>query len=140
MSSSKGNCIFCKIVKGELPCYKVYEDSNFLAFLDISPINQGHTLLISKKHFETVLDINETDFGKMMKMGKKLSAKIIKVVNADGFELRINNKKAAGQIVPHLHLHIMPRFNKDRLKFDWPTKKYSQKEMNVLAEKIKNSL
>lgn len=138
MSNSKENCVFCKIVKGEIPCYKVYEDSTFLAFLDLSPINRGHSLLIPKKHFETVLDINETDFGKMMKIGKKLSAKIIKAVNANGFELCINNKKAAGQIVPHLHLHIMPRFDKDRLKFNWPTKKYSQKEMEKIAEKIRN--
>ncbi|MEM4153053.1 MAG: HIT family protein [Candidatus Pacearchaeota archaeon] len=141
MSSILHNdCVFCKIANHELPCYKIYENKDFLAFLDISPINKGHTLLIPKKHFETVLEINEKDFGEMMKLAKKISKAIIKATKADGFEFCINNKKAAGQVIPHLHLHIMPRFNKDGLKFNWPTKKYSKKEMEKTAEKIKNSL
>jgi len=133
-------CIFCKIVKGEIPCYKVYEDPKFVAFLDINPINKGHTLIIPKKHFETILDIEKEQFGEIMKLTKKLSEAIIKAIKADGFEICINNKKAAGQLVPHLHVHIMPRFKNDGLKFDWPTKKFSQVEMQNIANKIKNSL
>ncbi|MCX8194026.1 MAG: HIT family protein [Candidatus Pacearchaeota archaeon] len=133
-------CVFCKIIQGKIPCYKIHENKKFLSFLDISPINKGHTLLIPKKHLETVLDINERDFSEMMRVAKKLSKAIIKATKADGFELCINNKKAAGQVIPHLHLHIMPRFDGDGLKFDWPTKRYSQEEMQKIAAKIKNSL
>ena len=134
------NCIFCKIIKGEIPCTKVYEDDKILAFLDINPVNPGHTLIIPKKHSETILDTDEEMLKSIMAVTKKLSSVIIKAVKADGFEVCINNKKAAGQIVPHLHMHIMPRFNNDGLKFDWGSKKYSNKEMTNIAEKIKRLL
>ncbi|MCL6500514.1 MAG: HIT family protein [Candidatus Pacearchaeota archaeon] len=140
MSYSEKDCIFCKIIKGEIPCYKVYEDKDFIAFLDINPVNMGHTLVVPRKHFETVLDIEKWRFGEIMKLTKKLSQRIINATKADGFELCINNKKAAGQLVPHLHIHIMPRFKNDGLKFNWPTKKFSQAEMQKIANKIKNSL
>lgn len=134
------DCIFCKIVEGKIPCTKIYENDRILAFLDISPVNKGHALVIPKKHSETILDTDEKTLNEIMSVTKKLSAAIMKAVNADGFEVCINNKKAAGQLVPHLHMHIMPRFNNDGLKFDWPTKKFSESEMKKTAEIIRKAL
>jgi histidine triad (HIT) family protein len=134
------NCIFCKIIKGKIPAEKIYENDYVMGFLDISPVNKGHALIIPKKHSETILDTDEETLKEVMIITKKLSAAIMKAIKADGFEVCINNKKAAGQLVPHLHMHIMPRFNNDGLRFDWPTKKYSDEEMKKIAESIKKAL
>jgi len=134
------DCIFCKIVEGKIPCTKIYENNKILAFLDVSPVNFGHTLVIPKRHSETLLDTDEETLREIMSVTKKLSAAIMKAVKADGFEVCINNKKAAGQLVPHLHMHIMPRFNNDGLKFDWPAKKLPESEMWKIADKIKENL
>ncbi|MFH1823443.1 MAG: HIT family protein [archaeon] len=134
------DCIFCKIVKGEIPSFKVYEDDKFLAFLDINPVNFGHTLIVPKKHSIDILDTSEEILGNWIKLAKKLSKAIKNATNADAFELAINNGEASGQIVPHLHLHIMPRFFKDGLKYNWPTKKYKEGKDKEIAEKIRKEL
>ena len=129
------DCIFCKIIRGEIPCDKVYENDKVLAFLDISPVNKGHTIVIPKKHSENLLDADEQTLCELIKAVKKLSIAIKKAVKADGINIGINNFKAAGQLVPHFHIHIMPRFENDGLKIDWPTKKLDN--MEKIAESIK---
>ena len=131
-------CLFCKIVRGEIPCTKVYENEKALAFLDISPVNKGHTLVLPKKHFETIVDIDDQSLCELIKAVKKLSNAVMKAVKADGINIGINNYRAAGQLVPHLHVHIMPRFENDGLKLDWPAKKFP--DMDKIAEKIKKAL
>ena len=134
-------CVFCKIMKGEIPCCKIYEDDKILAFLDIAPVNKGHMLVVPKKHFETLEDTDSETFKEIMLVAKKIAPVITKAVNAQGFNLGFNNKKAAGQLVPHLHIHIIPRFENDDLTIDkQPTKKYAEKEMRETAEKIRNLL
>ena len=132
------SCIFCKIIKGKIPCTKIYEDKNVLAFLDISPVNKGHALVMPKKHFDTLMDVPDDLLCEAMKIVKKLSKAVMKAVKADGINISINNYKAAGQLVPHLHVHIIPRFKDDSLKLDWPTKKDS--EMEKTAEQIRKAL
>ena len=132
------SCIFCKIIEGKIPCTKVYEDKNVLAFLDISPVNKGHALVMPKKHFETLMDVDDNILCETMKTVKKLSKAIMKAVKDDGINISINNHKAAGQLVPHLHIHIIPRFSNDGLKFDWPTKKIA--DMDKTAELIRKAL
>ena len=130
------DCIFCKIVKGEVPCYKIYEDENFLAFLDINPRNPGHTLVIPKKHFRWVWDVpNLQEYYKV----------VAKVANA--LKKALNTEQIAslvwGEEVPHAHVWLVPRFKNDGigLPFTEDTlKKISEKEMQELADKIKNSL
>ena len=134
------DCIFCKIIEGKIPCTKVYEDAKVLAFLDISPVNPGHILVIPKKHYETYMDADDNTICDIMKVVKKLSRAVLKSMKADGINISSSNYKAAGQDVPHLHIHIMPRFNNDGLKFDWPSKKYSDGEMKTVAEAIRKSL
>ncbi|MFP4403266.1 MAG: HIT family protein [Candidatus Woesearchaeota archaeon] len=130
------DCIFCKIVKGEIPCFKVYEDENTLAFLDISPANKGHVLVIPKKHYETVLEISEEEFCNLTKSLQKVSKKVFKNLNADGFNIVNNNKKVSGQIVPHIHFHIIPRFSDDELKINWRHLKYEENEAEEILKKI----
>ena len=133
------DCIFCKIVKGDIPCNKIYENDRVLAFLDLQPVNPGHTLVIPKKHFQNLLDIPEDLLCEMMVVVKKLSKVIIKAVNADGFNIGINNNETAGQGIFHMHIHIMPRFKNDGRKL-WPGKPMPQEQLKEIENKIKNSL
>ncbi|UZE93762.1 MAG: HIT family protein [Candidatus Pacearchaeota archaeon] len=133
------DCIFCKIATGEIPSYKIYEDDDFFAFLDIQPVNPGHALVIPKKHYENLLDIPQNILCEMMGVVQKLSKTITEVLNAPGFNIGINNKKIAGQSFFHLHVHIMPRFEGDGYKL-WPGKVKSKEELQKIADKIKNSL
>ena len=134
------DCIFCKIIKGEIPADKVYEDDDTLAFLDISPVNKGHTLVIPKQHHETVIDTPAEVLCKLMKTVKKVAPAIIKVTSAQGFNLYQNNEKAAGQLVPHIHFHIIPRFEGDGHFSRWTNTKYEEGEMNKLKENIKKEI
>ena len=103
------DCIFCKIVKGEIPCTKIFEDEKYLAFLDIKPIGEGHTIIIPKKHFKTLMDLNEDISQKYIDAIKKTGKILLKKYNADGFNSVLNNGEAAGQIVNHVHFHLLPR-------------------------------
>jgi len=108
------NCIFCKIVNGDIPCYKIYEDEEILAFLDINPVNAGHTLIIPKQH---TLDINTIDNNVLMNIINKsrdISVILIDKMNADGFSLTQNN--GCAQEVKHFHLHVIPKYNKNNNK------------------------
>lgn len=134
------NCIFCKIVKGDIQSLNIYESSDVLAFLDISPANKGHTLVIPKKHYETLADIPDDLLVKLIKVVKKAAKAISNSLNADGFNTFISSKRAAGQVIPHAHFHIVPRFEGDGIKFEWPTKKYENNEINEYKEKISNAL
>jgi len=132
------DCLFCKIIEGKIPCTKVYENDKVLAFLDISPVSKGHTLVLPKKHYETIMDADEQTLYELIKTVKKLSNAVMKAMKADGINVETNNKRAAGQLVPHLHVHLIPRFENDGLKFDWPTKKFP--DMDEIAEKVKKAL
>jgi len=107
------DCIFCKITKGEIPNHTVYEDQKVLAFLDIHPHAKGHTVVIPKVHAETYFDLNE-DLLEHLSLGiKRTMEKIDKVLNPDGYNVGWNHGTVAGQVVPHLHVHIMPRWEGD---------------------------
>lgn len=129
------DCIFCKIVAGRIPSTKVYEDETVLAFLDIAPVSKGHILLVPKKHYETVLDIPDDAIKKMSLALKKISGALKTGVSADGISISMSNYPAAGQVVPHAHFHLIPRFSKDGLKM-WPQGKYLEGEMQKFREKI----
>jgi len=135
----KEECIFCKIVKGEVPSEKIYEDLDTFAFLDINPVNSGHALVIPKEHYKNLFDISSEAFSKVMETVRKMSPVIKKAVNADGVNIGISNERAANQAVFHLHIHIIPRFQNDGLKM-FPAKKYKENESKEIAEKIKSLL
>ena len=109
MTNTNENCIFCKIVAGEIPAERIWEDEEFMAFADIKPAGEGHTLVVPKKHFNTLMDLNESVSNKYIDAIKKTGEILMKKYNADGFNSVLNNGEAAGQIVHHVHFHILPR-------------------------------
>lgn len=133
------NCVFCKIIKGEIPSDKIYENDDFLAFLDINPINPGHIILIPKAHYGNLYEMPDKVLSDIAPIIKKMAIAAKQGTNADGINIGMNNDGAAGQIVPHAHFHIIPRFSNDGLRH-WPGKPYiNKKETDKIAEKIKNS-
>ncbi|MBT3836291.1 HIT family protein [Candidatus Woesearchaeota archaeon] len=107
------SCIFCKIVNGEIPAHKVFEDDDSLAFLDNKPHTKGHTVVISKKHGETVFEFTNDELKELMIDVKKVMALLQEKLSPDGFNVGWNHNTAGGQVVPHLHVHVMPRWNGD---------------------------
>jgi len=134
------DCIFCKIVKGEIPSSKIYEDDFTIAFLDISPINKGHALVIPKKHFSDIHDLPVEEMRNVGAAVKKVADAIKAVTGAPGINVLQANGKEAGQEVMHFHAHIIPRFENDGSGMKWPKKEYQENEMNSLAEKIRSKL
>lgn len=134
------DCIFCQIVRGDVPCTRVYETEDILAFLDIAPVAKGHTLIIPKKHVVNILDLPEEIAPGFQKALQKVGAGLIKGLEADGFNLGMNNFEAAGQLVMHAHYHLIPRFAGDGLKL-WPQKSYdNNSEMQQIAEKVRSGM
>ncbi|NQU98924.1 HIT family protein [Candidatus Woesearchaeota archaeon] len=129
------DCIFCKIVKGDIPSTKVYEDDEFYAFLDLHPINKGHALVVPKHHCRNLLDFPKSEETDLMEVLKKVANAVVKGTNADGFNIGMNNEKAAGQIIMHAHFHIIPRFSDDGLS-SWPDKEYEEGEMDKVKDEI----
>ena len=118
-----------------MPCNKIYEDKEFLAFLDIKPINKGHALVVPKIHCKNLLAFPKAEETDLMEFIKKVAKAIVKATNADGFNLGMNNGRAAGQIVEHAHFHIIPRFSDDGFKH-WPHSEYKEGEMEEIQKKI----
>ena len=110
------NCVFCKIAKGEIPAEKIYENDNFFSVPDANPIVQGHSLIISKKHFKTILDLPNTSATELLDCIKKTALILMEKYKSEGFNVLNNNFKPAGQIIEHFHLHIIPRKKDDGLK------------------------
>jgi histidine triad (HIT) family protein len=134
------DCIFCKIVAGEIPAAKVYESKKFFAFLDISPCNKGHTLIIPRQHYESLEEMPDEDGKEFGELQVKLGKAVAKVTNAEGFNLLLNNGKAAGQEVMHTHMHIQPRFSADTFHYKWTHTSYEEGEMDKFREEIEKAL
>ena len=134
-------CIFCKIVKREIDSAKIYEDDDILAFLDVHPFSKGHTLVIPKKHFENIFDIDKDILQKVIIVTKNISEKIRDSLNADGIRLSQSNGSVAGQEMMHFHLHVIPRYKDDGLSSNPVTTSHSNladfEELKKLAEQIK---
>lgn len=133
------DCIFCKIVSGEIPSYKIFENESTLAFLDIGPVNYGHTLVIPKKHFQNLEIIDEKTLSSVISTVKVIGRAIKNGLGVTGYNVNLNNDQVAGQIVPHLHFHVIPRTEGDGLEL-WPQGKYGEIEAEEAADKIKSAL
>ena len=108
-------CVFCKIIRGEIPCCKVYEDDLILAFLDIAPFNIGHTVIIPKDHQNSITTLDEIYANRIIKMAPKIGVALMRTINAEGFNLFLNNGSVAGQTVWHCDMHVLPRFAGDKV-------------------------
>ncbi len=130
------DCVFCKILRGDLPSYKVYEDDKTLAFLDINPVQDGHTLVIPKVHSKNVFEISEADWAAVQETARKVAAILDTSMSADGINLIMNNRDHAGQVVEHSHVHLIPRYRGDGLHL-WPHHPIKKEEAERVMEKIK---
>ncbi len=115
--ASKEDCVFCKIISGEIPCHKVYEDEFVFAFLDIAPINFGHVLIIPKVHHASLTSTPVEYLEAMMRIAPVIAQAAMREIDGDGFNLHLSNGEVAGQIIPHTHLHVVPRRGTDG--FSW---------------------
>ena len=132
-------CIFCKIVARELPSAIVYEDDEYIAFLDKAPFNEGHTLVCPRKHGETVWDMTEEAIGGLFALAAKISRAVVEATGTDGFRFVQNNGEAANQAVAHVHVHVIPV--KLAHKGQWMDRKVIEPdEMNLIAERIRSAL
>lgn len=134
------DCIFCKIIKGEMPTSKVYENDEVFAFLDIAPVNIGHSQVVPKKHFANIYETPEKILGEMMKVAKIISGALKKGLGAQGVNLAMNNDLAAGQVVFHSHLHVIPRFRGDGFGLWHGKRPYQEGEKEETAKKIASAL
>ncbi|MBW3019722.1 HIT family protein [Candidatus Woesearchaeota archaeon] len=131
------DCIFCKIIKNEIPCDHIYDDENFLAFLDIRPVNKGHVLIVPREHHTNLLDMPPELLEKYLPVIQKIAKATVKAVKADGCNVSINNGAASGQVIFHTHFHIIPRFENDGLKV-WPRNEetFNFKEVGESIKKL----
>lgn len=135
--SDMPDCLFCRIVRREIPSYGVFEDEWTYAFLDIAPVNQGHVLVIPKHHLETVLEGSSEVLHRWILSVQRVARQVCGTLQVHDFNLLQNNGKDAGQIIPHLHMHIIPRKEGDGLKH-WPQGVHpTPEEFHQLAEKIR---
>ena len=132
-------CVFCKIIDGTIPAYKIYEDDETLAILDIAPTNYGHTLVIPKDHTENIYTLSPELACRLMLTAQKMAVSVKNGLDVDGINMIMNNESAAGQIINHAHIHIIPRTNDDGFKH-WPHKEYKKGDMEVYRDKIKAEL
>ncbi len=133
------DCVFCKIIQGEISANKVYEDNNLLAFLDIQPISKGHTLLIPKEHFDDFIHTSDEYLAYMNQAAKVIAKAMQSVLSAGGINFSYNNGKVAGQVIFHTHMHIIPRVSGDGLRA-WPHQDYQPGEIESYAKKLADAI
>ena len=133
------DCVFCKIAKHEIPSDIFYEDADTVAFLDIKPTTHGHSLVIPKKHFENIFDIDEAALEATMRTAKKVAPAVRDAVGAKGLHMNSNNGEAAGQIVFHYHVHLIPRHDRSEFQF-WGHHDLPKDEAKTLLEKLRAAL
>jgi len=130
-------CIFCQIIAGELPAHKVYEDEQVVAILDIKPVHAGHILVLPKKHVANLEEISETDLSAVITVVKKIGGLLKEKLNYIGYNVVENNDPIAGQEIPHLHFHLIPRLENDGLNH-WAHQEYKPGEAEEILKKLKS--
>ena len=113
------DCIFCKIIKGDIPSYTIYEDDIVKVFLDVNPMSPGHMLIIPKKHFENILEVDAQTLAHVMQVTQNLAKQIVEKLNAKGLNILTNTNEVAGQTVHHFHVHILPRYDEKELVIEF---------------------
>lgn len=134
--SRDANCIFCKIIEGKIPCHLLYEDKQTLAFLDIGPLSRGHSLVIPKSHYVTLETMPIELATACMKTVARVGTAVLGATGAEAWNVLQNNGPLAGQVVGHVHFHIIPRADSDGLGFRWPTGTLTDLGAKELTEAI----
>ena len=139
-TSPPGHCIFCKIVAGEIPAAKVYEDAQTIAFMDLGQVNPGHVLVASKRHAETVLDLTPEESAAAMQTAQRIAHAARQAFNPDGITLFQANGAAGGQTVKHFHIHVLPRHEGDGVALTWPRKEPAEQALHTYADQLKAAM
>ena len=140
MSGGMDGCVFCKMVAGEIPATKVYEDEAVLAFLDIGPISDGHTLVIPRQHCTRIDECDPAVLSAVAARLGRIARAVVAAMGADGYNVLSNNGSAAGQVVDHLHFHIIPRKTADGVLTQWPSYRYKEGRIQDIAARIRKKL
>jgi histidine triad (HIT) family protein len=134
------DCIFCKIVRGEIPCAKLYENELVLSFLDINPINPGHALVIPKNHYDTLFEVPSQELEACALAAQKVGKAVHEALGAHGMNFLQNNFEAAGQLIMHAHFHLIPRYEDDGFMTSWPGKSYPPGQLDETLRKVQEKL
>ena len=134
------SCIFCKIVRKQAPASIIYEDESVVAFLDIRPLNMGHTLIIPKAHYVDIFETPESELSNICKVSKRISIALKKATRADGISIIQQNGKAAGQDIFHAHVHVVPRFEGQKLPGFGELKEVERAKLDEVAKRIRQEL
>ena len=133
------DCIFCKIIKGEIPSHQAYKDDKVMAFLDILPISPGHTIVVPKRHINDFESLTNEELSAMMQLVKNVGHAMLEGLGAKGYSFFLDNKSAANQHVPHVHFHIVPRVEGDGLE-RWPQSGYEDGQADKVIKKLTSKL
>ncbi|HZE20735.1 MAG TPA: HIT family protein [Desulfobaccales bacterium] len=133
------DCIFCRIAAGQAPAVRILETPGVLAFLDIAPVNYGHTLIIPKTHYQNLLDLPDNLWLEMGRVSRRVAQALRVSLYAQGFNLGMNNFEAAGQVVFHAHLHVIPRYHTDGLRL-FPQESYKPGDIETTGEQLRQAL
>lgn len=131
------NCIFCKIINREIPGSILYEDEDFIVIFDKFPSKAGHTLVITKKHIESIYDMDSELASKLFVLVAKVAKELKSVLKCEGLNILQNNGSVAGQEVNHFHMHVIPRYENDTVKIKWESKEANDEELKELNKRIK---
>ena len=133
------SCIFCKIIKGEVDCFKIYDDEDLIVILDRFPNNIGHSLIIPKKHVQNIFELDDNLSGKILKAASKIARAIKNGLQADGVNILQNNGEAANQTVNHFHMHVIPRYFGDTVEIKWVNNKFNDSDFDLTLKKVKQA-
>ncbi|GFO84450.1 MULTISPECIES: HIT family protein [Anaerostipes] len=136
----KEDCVFCKIVNGDIPSNTIYENSEFKVIMDISPATKGHVLVLPKEHFKDIYDIDAETAGKLFQLAAVVARALKEVLHCDGLNIIQNNGEIAGQTVFHFHMHLIPRYEGDDVTVKWKEHSMDAEEMDQLRKDIRKAL
>lgn len=140
VAQMENNCLFCKIIQGEIPSRTLYEDHRFKVILDAFPASEGHVIIISKNHYTNLFELPEEDAREIMVLAKKIGRGMMRILGCEGLNILQNNGEEAGQTVFHYHLHLIPRYKDDNISIKWKTEKIQDDKADMFIEKISKSL
>ena len=136
----KQDCIFCRIISGEIPSTTIYENSKFKVIMDIAPANKGNVLILPKEHYDNIYDIDTATAGELFELAVMTARALKSVLDCDGMNILQNNGTVAGQTVFHFHMHIIPRYEGDTVNIGWKELSYEDGEMEQLREAIRKEM